>query len=276
MGATLDSFDSNWENAQELLHGALCQNFQVDELCWEALLLAQGKGRVSPEDLETVPTAELITELRRRHDLLNRKPANVAVLGPPCAGKDTQADALRRAFGLCRISGKDLLGDSGASSDEQAVSKLAELLERPQCRRGFVLDGFPRTVAQAARLEEELSKRKKGLDTAIFLDAPKDILLERCQGRLLHEASGRLYHDSHRTPLEKGVDDFTGDPLIRPSFQESKLKEDLERHQKDSTLLRQFFSKKGCYVGEVDATKRAEEVGSACIESVRARAHTAE
>eukprot|EP00913_Durusdinium_trenchii_P016609 g15613.t1 len=129
MGATLDSFDSNWENAQELLHGALCQNFQVDELCWEALLLAQGKGRrwqmachsrVSPEDLETVPTAELITELRRRHDLLNRKPAN------------------------------------------------------------------------------------------------------------------------------------------------------------DSTLLRQFFSKKGCYVGEVDATKRAEEVGSACIESVRARAHTAE
>ncbi|CAJ1331285.1 unnamed protein product [Effrenium voratum] len=149
-------------------------------------------GRVSPEDLETVPTAELITELKRRHHLLSRKPANLAVFGPPCVGKHTQSDALRRAFGICRISGRELLGSEGTGSlDERALASLAALLERPECRRGFVLDGFPRTLPQASRLQEELAKQNKTLDAAIFLEAPEDVLMERCQGRLVHEASGR-------------------------------------------------------------------------------------
>lgn len=142
-------------------------------------------GRVSPEDLESVPTAELITELKRRHQLLNRPPKNVAVLGPPCAGKRSQADALRRAFGLCRLSLRQVEADGDAvplgrrahglgipsKSDEDGSivirfssifihverhessrGKLKESLQRPECRRGFVLDGFPRTVAQAIRV----------------------------------------------------------------------------------------------------------------------------
>lgn len=227
-------------------------------------------GRVSPEDLETVPTAELLSELKRRHQLLSRTPANVAVLGPPCVGKHTQADALRRAFGVCRISAQELM--SASSSDEEAVSTLGTLLQRNECRRGFVLDGFPTTVAQAARLDEELAKQNKSLDAAIFLDAPEDVLVERCQGRLLHEASGRLYHDAHRIPLEKGVDDFTGNPLVRPPFEESKFKAQVERYQKDSKLLRQFFSKRPVMsVRDVDATKTIDQVSAACLEPIGAR-----
>mmetsp|Transcript_48391 Transcript_48391/g.90661 ORF Transcript_48391/g.90661 Transcript_48391/m.90661 type:complete len:236 (+) Transcript_48391:53-760(+) len=225
-------------------------------------------GRVSPDDLESVSTAELVSELKRRHHLLNRRPANVAVIGPPCVGKHSQSDALRRAFGICRISAQDLLGNSSRGSmDESALSTLTELVARPQCRRGFVLDGFPKTVPQASRVQEELTKQGRPLDTVLFLDAAEDVLLERCQGRMIHESSGRLYHDQHRPPFDKDVDDFTGEPLVRPDFQEPKFREELERYQKDASLLRQFFAKAGL-ARDVDANGGFEQVGTSCIETV--------
>mmetsp|Transcript_9402 Transcript_9402/g.22427 ORF Transcript_9402/g.22427 Transcript_9402/m.22427 type:complete len:236 (+) Transcript_9402:39-746(+) len=225
-------------------------------------------SRISPDDLETASTAELISELKRRHHVLNRKPANVAVVGPPCIGKHTQSDAIRRAFGICRITAQELRGSSSSgSSDDRTMSALSELIARPQCRRGFVLDGFPRTVPQASRLSEELAKQDKALDAVLFLDAPEDVLLERCQGRMVHPASGRLYHDQHRVPFEKDVDDFTGEPLNRPEFQESKFKEEVQRYQKDASLLRQYFVRAGI-LRDVDASAGLEQVGTSCIESV--------
>merc|ERR1719166_932603 len=134
-----------------------------------------GRG-LAPEDLETLPTAELLNELKRRHQLLSRPPARVAVLGPPCAGKRTQAEALRRAYGICRVSGSDLLAADGEGSpDDRAVSALMTLLSRPQCRRGFVLEGFPTTVAQAKTLQETFERAgKEPLGHAIFLEAPEE------------------------------------------------------------------------------------------------------
>eukprot|EP00440_Ansanella_granifera_P053921 gb/GFBE01058457.1/.p1 GENE.gb/GFBE01058457.1/~~gb/GFBE01058457.1/.p1 ORF type:complete len:235 (+),score=40.64 gb/GFBE01058457.1/:1-705(+) len=227
-------------------------------------------GRVSPEELEGVPTIELINELKRRHHLLNRKPAHVALIGPPCVGKHTQSDALRRAFGVCRISASELLGGSaasGGSADERAMGRLGELLDRPQCRRGFVLEGFPATVPQASRLQEELERRGTPLDAAVFLEAPEEALLERCRGRLFHPASGRLYHDQHRPPIDEGLDDYSGDALVRPPHEEDKFRKDYGRFQQDSPMLRQFFEKKGI-VRAVDASGSMEQVGAACVDSV--------
>merc|ERR1719188_573527 len=99
-------------------------------------------ARLAPEDLEGVPTIELLNELKRRQSVLSRPSTRVALLGPPCVGKRTQAEAFRRAFGVCRVSGADLLAaaEEGAPSapaplsDELAVGTLAKLLDRPQCR----------------------------------------------------------------------------------------------------------------------------------------------
>eukprot|EP00439_Symbiodinium_sp_Y106_P044826 s1792_g5.t1 len=167
-------------------------------------------SRISPDDLETASTAELISELKRRHHVLNRKPANVAV--------------------ALTLAPKHEGSSSSGSSDDRTMSALSELIARPQCRRGFVLDGFPRTVPQASRLSEELAKQDKALDAVLFLDAPEDVLLERCQGR-------RLYHDQHRVPFEK-----------------------------DASLLRQYFVRAGI-LRDVDASAGLEQVGTSCIES---------
>lgn len=233
---------------------------------------------LAPEDLEGVPTIELLNELKRRHHLLSRPRTRVAVLGPPCVGKRTQAEALRRAFGICRISSRDLLGQpnsgdgasSSGSSDERAMANLRTLLDRPQCRRGFVLEGFPFTASQAQRLQETLEERQTPLDAAVLLDAPEESLLERCRGRLLHAPSGRLYHDISKPPLDDGLDDFTGEALQRPEFSTEKFREELARYKADEALLRTFFAQKGL-LREINGAGSAEEIASSCVEQLAKR-----
>eukprot|EP00406_Dinophysis_acuminata_P065657 CAMPEP_0179271786 /NCGR_PEP_ID=MMETSP0797-20121207/32161_1 /TAXON_ID=47934 /ORGANISM="Dinophysis acuminata, Strain DAEP01" /LENGTH=237 /DNA_ID=CAMNT_0020980161 /DNA_START=56 /DNA_END=769 /DNA_ORIENTATION=+ len=229
---------------------------------------------LAPEELESIPTIELLSELKRRHHLLERQGARVAVLGPPCIGKRTQAEAFRRGFGICRISAADLLkqpegGDQPAgSTDERAVSNLMAMLDQPQCRRGFVLEGFPSTVPQAQRLQEALGERNTALDGAVFLDAPEASLLERCRGRLFHGASGRIYHDKFKPPADDGVDDFTGDALARPPHTEEKFRQDCGTYQEGSGLLREFYKRAGL-TREIDAAGPADDVAKACAEAIR-------
>eukprot|EP00933_Yihiella_yeosuensis_P080907 TRINITY_DN94420_c0_g1_i1.p1 TRINITY_DN94420_c0_g1~~TRINITY_DN94420_c0_g1_i1.p1 ORF type:complete len:244 (+),score=61.59 TRINITY_DN94420_c0_g1_i1:101-832(+) len=234
--------------------------------------MAQGR-RVAPEDLENVATIELLTELKRRHHLLGRPAAHVAVLGPPCVGKYSQAEALRRAFGTCRVSWADLIGGSqkdatsSNAAEDKAMNNLAEILDQPQCRRGFVLEGFPSTVVQAARLQQELEKRKTPLDAALFLEAPEESLLERCRGRLFHPSSGRLYHDTQKPPMEDGLDDYTREALVRPPHDKEKFKKEFERFSQDGALLKEFFKRKGVD-STIDASGSSESVGTACVDAV--------
>jgi len=229
--------------------------------------------RPPPEALETVPTIELLTELKRRHGVLSRPPSRLALLGPPCVGKWTQAANIRRAYGLCQISAADVAAASSSgtrrrgSSDDNTVATMMELLERPQCSRGFVLEGLPATVAQAEKLQDALTKRGAPLHGALFLDAPDEMLLERCQGELLHEATGRQYHEQHKPPLEEGLDDFSGDKLIRSPFDEKTVKQDIEKHNESCRPLEAFFESLGI-ARKVSAAGSIEEVGSACVKEV--------
>lgn len=233
---------------------------------------------VAPEDIEGVPTMELLNELKRRHSLLSRPPAHVAVLGPPGVGKRTQSEGLRRNWGICRISQVDLAESvagsaSGSSSDEASMEALGSLLDRPQCRRGFVLQGFPSTVAQATRMNEVLEKRNTPLQHTIFLDAPEEVLLARSEGRLVHTATGRLYHDQFKPPLQDGADDFTGEPLERPPRDEAKVREACARYKdsgSDAGLLREFYKRAGL-AREVAAAGSMDEVGASCAAVLAAR-----
>eukprot|EP00747_Dinoflagellata_sp_TGD_P179235 gnl/TRDRNA2_/TRDRNA2_29721_c0_seq1.p1 gnl/TRDRNA2_/TRDRNA2_29721_c0~~gnl/TRDRNA2_/TRDRNA2_29721_c0_seq1.p1 ORF type:complete len:250 (+),score=50.90 gnl/TRDRNA2_/TRDRNA2_29721_c0_seq1:42-752(+) len=226
---------------------------------------------MAPEIIEGIPTIELLTELKRRHQVLSRPPTRVAMLGPPCVGRQTQADAFRRAFGVCKISSADLFRppaeDATGTKDDQAMAALTTLLKRPQCRRGFVLEGFPSTVVQADRLQKLLEEQKLPLQHAVFLDAPEEALLGRCKGRMVHEASGRRYHDEFKPPHEDGVDDFTGEKLVRPPVEDEKFREKLEKYKHDADLLRTFYDRSGM-TRSVSAAAGTEEVAATVAAAV--------
>ena len=204
------------------------------------------------------------------------------LLGPPGAGKGTQAQFIREKFGIPQISTGDMLRaaraaktplgvaagkimDSGQLvSDDIIIGLVKERLREPDCRRGYLFDGFPRTIPQA----EALKREGVSLDYVLEIDVPDDEIITRMTGRRVHPGSGRVYHVQFNPPKTEGRDDDTGEPLIlRDDDKAETVKKRLEVYRQQTRPLVDFYQavpdvkyRKISGMGRVDeVTKRALE-----------------
>ena len=180
------------------------------------------------------------------------------LLGGPGAGKGTQALRLTKHFNIPQISTGDMLRaaitagselglsakkimDSGQLvSDDIIIGLVKERLQHPDCRNGFLLDGFPRTIPQA----EALKAASIGIDYVVEIAVDDEEIVKRISGRRIHPASGRVYHVDAHPPKQKGLDDETGDPLIlRDDDREEIIRKRLDVYHKQTEPLIDYYQK---------------------------------
>lgn len=182
----------------------------------------------------------------------------IILLGAPGAGKGTQAKFLTEKFCIPQISTGDMLrnaiaagtelglrakaimGQGGLVSDEVVIGLVKERLKAPDCKNGYLFDGFPRTIAQADSLKEAGVK----INVVIEIDVPSDEIISRLSGRRVHLASGRTYHILHNPPKVSGIDDVTGEVLIqRDDDKEETICKRLEIYAKQTAPLIDYYKK---------------------------------
>lgn len=180
------------------------------------------------------------------------------LLGPPGAGKGTQAQFICERYAIPQISTGDMLRNAIAAAtplgqrvqaimragklvdDATVVQLVKERIAEPDCGNGFLFDGFPRTVPQA----EAVLEAGIAIDHVLEIRVPDELILERLSGRRVHEASGRIYHVVYDPPKQPGVDDETGEPLVqRNDDQEDTVRDRLRIYQDQTRPLIGFYQK---------------------------------
>jgi adenylate kinase len=205
------------------------------------------------------------------------------LLGGPGAGKGTQANYIKEQYGIPQISTGDMLraavkagtdlgkeakkfmDSGGLVPDEVIIGLVKERIQEPDCAKGFLFDGFPRTIPQADAMKEA----GVSIDAVVDIDVPDQEIIKRMSGRRVHLASGRTYHVVFNPPREEGKDDVTGEPLIqREDDKEETVRKRLEVYHDQTEPLIGYYKKwKG--TGDSAAPEYIPIAGVGKVEEIR-------
>lgn len=208
------------------------------------------------------------------------------LLGPPGAGKGTQASSIVAEYGITHISTGDIfrhnikneteLGKKVKSyldkgqlvPDELTIDLVWDRLSKEDCKNGFLLDGFPRTINQAEALQKGLEERGLKLDKVINIDVDKNILVKRLSGRRVCKNCGETYHVDNKPTVKDGVcDKCSGEVIQRADDNEKTVLDRIEVYEKQTFPLIDFYKKLGLIL-TVDGTLSIEDVFSQIKESL--------
>jgi len=211
----------------------------------------------------------------------------IILLGPPGAGKGTQAKFICEYFKIIQISTGDMLrtavqegselglkaravmDSGGLVSDDLIINLVKDRITRADCVNGFLFDGFPRTIEQA----DALLKSNIEIDHVLEVSVPDEVIIKRITGRLVHPISGRVYHVDHNPPKVPGKDDITGDDLItREDDSEEVITKRLKIYHTQTKLLVDFYkvqiTEKLKYT-KIDGVGSVEQIKSKIIEALK-------
>ena len=210
----------------------------------------------------------------------------LVLLGPPGAGKGTQASFIKEKFGIPQISTGDMLRmavkagtplgveakkimDAGQLvSDDIIIGLVKERLKQADCKPGYLFDGFPRTIPQA----EAMRAASVPLDFVLEIDVPDEEIIQRMGGRRVHPASGRTYHVKFNPPKAEGRDDVTGEPLVqRDDDREATVRKRLEVYRAQTRPLVEYYGRWGAS-GDKAAPRACKVSGLGTVEEIKQRA----
>jgi adenylate kinase len=209
----------------------------------------------------------------------------IVMLGPPGAGKGTQAKKLAQELGLVHVSTGDLFRENLKNEtelgklaqtymnagelvpDDVTVRMVEDRFSRTDCAKGAVLDGFPRTPAQAQALDELLKKFDNQVKVVPYIKVPDDVLVERLSGRWMSQ-SGRVYHEKYNPPKVKWIDDVDGTPLYqREDDKPETVRHRIEVYNEQTAPLINYYQDKGL-LAEIDGTQAIESVFADLMKAV--------
>jgi adenylate kinase len=207
------------------------------------------------------------------------------LLGPPGAGKGTQAAFIKERYGIPQISTGDMLRAAvkagtplgieakkvmdvgGLVSDDVIVNLVKARLKEPDTAHGYLFDGFPRTIPQA----EAMRDAQVAIDRILEIDVPEEEIIERMSGRRVHVGSGRTYHLRFNPPRTPGIDDVTGDPLIqRDDDREDTVRKRLAIYRAQTRALVDYYTR-WADSGAIDAPAYRKISGVGSVDEIKTR-----
>ncbi len=200
------------------------------------------------------------------------------LLGPPGAGKGTQAQIVSQTLGLPHISSGDIFRDNLKNEtelgrkakgfmdrgelvpDDLTISMIRERLEKPDCQAGALLDGFPRTVAQAKALDEMLASMGAEVKGVPYIKVDAQVLVDRLSGRWTCRAQGHVFHEKHNPPQKPGVCDYDGSELYQREDDKSETVQNrIQVYFKQTMPLIEYYRQSGTLI-EIDGDQSIELV----------------
>ena len=200
------------------------------------------------------------------------------LLGPPGAGKGTQAKIIAEKYGLIHVSSGDLFRDNLKRQtdlgklaqtfmnkgelvpDDVTIDMIRERLSRPDCKNGALLDGFPRTPAQADALATMLKEFKDAVDLVPYISVPESVLIERLCGRWTCRSNGHVYHEKYNPPQLSGVCDLDGSELYQRDDDRSETVEKRIKVYVEQTSPLIEYYRRNNLIAEIDGKKAIEDV----------------